>query len=222
MRDHSINESDIHNLLQKATWDTSADAKAARSLIGEMPSNIVERVDRACAFIGEAVGNDSARCLDVGCGYGVLVPHLVKAGVKRPNLHGVDLSEEMIRNARELHPDIDFQAADFIKEYRDSAGFDGIIFCAALHDFPDPLVAISKAASLLRTNGTLVVVHPQGGLHVSSQAAANPVLVNRSLPSKRELADLGANIGLEIVFEPADAGSIQDNDQGYLAVMRKV
>ncbi|GKZ00402.1 hypothetical protein MPSEU_000993200 [Mayamaea pseudoterrestris] len=222
LAEHSITEDDIHNALQRATWDASADAKAARSIIGSMPSDIAQRVDRACAVLAESiVGSDNAKCLDVGCGYGALVPHLTKANMKPAQICGVDLSEEMIRNAQELYPNVEFHAADFVHEYASSAKYDGIIFCAALHDFPDPLAALGKAASLLRTNGTLVVVHPQGGIHVAKQAEANPVLVKRKLPDEHELANYGESVGLELVVAPAVDGSIKDNDEGYLAVMRK-
>ena len=220
MHEHSLTPDDIHNILQKATWDASADAKAARSLTGEMPTAIIQRVDRACDMLAKAINGQDGRCLDVGCGYGVLTPHLLKAGIQRHQIHGVDLSEQMIRNALEFHPGIDFRASDFINQYADENGFDGIIFCSALHDFPDPMAAIRKAACLLKSKGILVIVHPQGGLHVTNQAAANPVLVRRGLPDAGELESLG-NMGLELVRAPADAGSIRDGDEGYLAVLQK-
>ena len=220
MQEHSLTQEDIHNILQKATWDASADAKAARSLTGEMPTAIVQRVDRACCILAKAITTKDGRCLDVGCGYGVLVKHLVMAGIQRSQIHGVDLSDQMVRNAQELHPGIDFRAADFIDQYDDEKGFDGIIFCSALHDFPDPIAAIRKAAGLLKSNGTLVIVHPQGGLHVTNQVAANPVLVRRGLPDAGELESFGS-LGLELVLAPAEPGSIRDGDEGYLAVMQK-
>jgi SAM-dependent methyltransferase len=219
MKDHEITENDIHNVFQKATWDASADAKAARSVTGAMPIETAKRVDRACAVLADVLQGNGTRCLDVGCGFGVLVPHLLKAGIKRKQIYGVDLSTEMIRNAQELHPGVNFQVTDFLNEYEDDSRFDGIIFCASLHDLPDPIVALKKAAALLKVPGIIVIVHPQGGIHVRNQLWSNPVLVKRGLPSAHELVEI--DHGLQLVIEPADAGSIRDNNEGYLAVLQK-
>jgi 2-polyprenyl-3-methyl-5-hydroxy-6-metoxy-1,4-benzoquinol methylase len=213
---HDLTENDLHNIFQKITWDASADAKAARAITGNMAQEISDRVDAACQVIAQAVleAGENGRCLDVGCGFGVLVPYLTKAGVARQQIHGVDLSPEMIRNAEEQHPGIHFEAADFLKEYQDALGFDGVIFCSALHDMPSPLEALQKAASLVRPKGKLVIVHAQGASHVQKQVSSNPVLVKRGLPNANELRDLGLD-GFSLVIEP------QVIDEGYLAVFQK-
>ena len=72
-------------------------------------------------------------------------------------------------------------------DYADQEGFDGVIFCSALHDLSDQVTALQKAASLVRSKGKLVVAHPQGASHVLRQSAANPVLVKRGLPTADEL-----------------------------------
>jgi 2-polyprenyl-3-methyl-5-hydroxy-6-metoxy-1,4-benzoquinol methylase len=222
-REHDFTQDDLHNVFQKITWDASADAKAARAITGNMPKDIADRVDRACEIVAEAVlaAGTGGRCLDVGCGFGVLVPSLIKAGITPAQIYGVDLSTEMIRNGREQHRGVNFEASDFLKDYQDSAeeaGFDSIIFCSALHDLPDSVAALKKAASLLRPNGKLVILHAQGASHVAKQVKVNPVLVKRGLPDTEELRalDLG---GLELTVEPAKAGSPQETQYGYLAVL---
>jgi 2-polyprenyl-3-methyl-5-hydroxy-6-metoxy-1,4-benzoquinol methylase len=47
-----------------------------------------------------------ARILDYGCGYGRVCGELADAGFS--SVIGVDPSREMIRRARELHPDLTF------------------------------------------------------------------------------------------------------------------
>jgi 2-polyprenyl-3-methyl-5-hydroxy-6-metoxy-1,4-benzoquinol methylase len=222
-REHDFTQDDLHNVFQKITWDASADAKAARAITGNMPKDIADRVDRACEIVAEAIlaGGTGGRCLDVGCGFGVLVPSLIKAGITPAQIYGVDLSTEMIRNGREQHRGVNFEASDFLKDYQDSAeeaGFDSIILCSALHDLPDSVAALKKAASLLRPNGKLVILHAQGASHVAKQVKVNPVLVKRGLPDTEELRalDLG---GLELTVEPAKAGSPQETQYGYLAVL---
>jgi len=217
--EHGFTEIELHNVFQKITWDASADAKAARAITADMPSEIEQRVSQAVKIIAEAVSGEG-RCLDVGCGFGVLVPYLMKAGLRRDQIIGIDLSSEMIRNAREQHPDISFIAADFINEYHDDHGFEGVLFCSALHDMPDPILAIQKAASLLKPAGTLVIVHPQGATHVLKQASANPILVKRGLPDAVELRKIDEK--LQLILEPASAGSHAEANQGYLAVLKKI
>jgi len=128
----------------------------------------------------------------------------------------------MIRNAREQHVGVNFEAADFLK-YCESPtvkdGFDGIIFCASLHDLPDPVGALRRAAALLRPNGRIVIVHPQGASHVLDQVRSNPILVRRGLPDVNELREL--DLGLDLVVGPPVADSKEEMHEGYLAVLQK-
>ena len=216
---HNLTEMDLHNLFQRITWDASADAKAARAVTGEMALEIQQKLDRACQIVAAAVG-PQGRCLDVGCGFGVLVPHLVQAGVKPTQIHGIDLSPEMIKNAKAQHRGVQFQAVDFMNDYVDQNGFEGVMFCSALHDLPDPMVALQKAAALVKNGGKLVVAHPQGASHVLKQSAANPVLVKRGLPTAQELKALQLP-GMVLEVEPAAPNSPQEASDGYLAVFTK-
>lgn len=215
----NMTERDLHNTLQQITWDASADAKAARALMGKMPDQIERRVDNACDIIASAALNPkNDRVLDVGCGPGFLVEYLEKAGVRREQITGIDLSPEMIRNAQESYRAGRFVAGDFL-EFQDQDGFDGIVFCSALHDLPDQTAALEKAASLLRPGGTLVILHAQGASHVIGQVKANPVMVKRSLPTAEELDAM--QLGLKLDIAPADAGSAEEASVGYLAVLKK-
>jgi 2-polyprenyl-3-methyl-5-hydroxy-6-metoxy-1,4-benzoquinol methylase len=229
---HSFSETDVRNFFQQITWDASADAKAAMSITGAMPPSTVQRVERAAALLADACVGDNRgyRCLDVGCGYGVMMPFLVKAGFQPSQIVGIDLSPEMIRNARELHPDgIEFEAVDFVNSSIDACdsertSYGGIVFCSSLHDMPDMNKALQKAISLLRPNGgKLVILHAQGAAHVDKQRMANPVLVPRSLPTAAELRTMSelAGVPLKLVHEPSPSGSAQDADEGYLAVLQR-
>lgn len=216
---HGLGGNDMQKLFQKLTWDASAEAKAVRSIIGNMPKEIETRVDNACRYIADAVkvAGVNGRCLDVGCGPGILVPHLTGLGVNPSQIVGVDLSSEMIYNAQKFHKGVDFIVSDFLEEYENAGGFDGIIFCSSIHDLPDLIGALQKAATLLRPNGTIVIMHAQGASHVIAQNKANPVMVKRSLPDTIELTALA--FGLRVVCLPADAGSSKEAQEGYLAVL---
>lgn len=222
--EHDFTERDLHNLLQQATWDASADAKAARSITGEMPADIQKRVQAACDIAVQRAkqqqqqNGEAIHVLDVGCGYGVLVPFLKKAGLQDDQIHGIDLSPEMIRNAKELHPSCHFDAHDFYS-YQPNHTFDALLFCSSLHDMPDMMTAtLPKARDLLRENGVLVIVHPQGASHVQNQVQSNPTMVLRGLPTTQELQALP---GFQLIQAPAASKSREENLHGYLAVLER-
>lgn len=218
-RVHDFNEHDLHNIFQQITWDASADAKAARSITGDMPANIQARVDMACQVAADATGK-TGKCLDVGCGYGVLVPHLLHCGMSESQIVGIDLSPEMIKNAREQHRGVQFEAVDFMNDFNSEVGFDAVLFCSALHDFSDMEAALKKAASLVRPRGKLIIAHPQGASHVERQSNANPVLVKRGLPTTDELQSLDLG-DMTLTIEPAESNSEQEAKDGYFAVLTK-
>lgn len=218
-----LTENDIHNIFQKITWDASADAKAMNAKIGKMPEVIEERVNRACRIVAESVRKKSRKdgsCLDVGCGHGTLVPNLTRAGIYPNQITGVDLSPEMIRNAKSMHRGVNFIDTDFLR-FDPAKKFDAIIFCSALHDLPDMEQSLVKAASLLQPGGKLVLLHAQGAQNVVSQHRANPVLVKRCLPDRDELAALANKMNLLLELQPWEPGSDMDEKEGYLAVLLK-
>ena len=219
--EHNLTTHDLHNIFQQITWDASADAKAARAITGKMPTDIVAKIDRACEIAALAVGA-KGRCLDIGCGYGVLVPHLLDSGLNPSQIYGIDLSPEMIKNAREQHRGVNFEAVDFINDYNDHDDeFDAVIFCSALHDFSDMETALRKAVTLVRPGGgKLIIAHAQGASHVERQSNANPIMVKRGLPSAEELASLKLE-GMTLDIKPAKAKSPEEATEGYLAVLTK-
>jgi SAM-dependent methyltransferase/ribosome-binding protein aMBF1 (putative translation factor) len=252
MKEHSLTENDLHNLFQRMTWDASADAKATRADIAgnKMKGDLQERISKACNIVVQAVkragdGGSRGKVLDVACGHGSIVPSLVEAGLEELDSYvGIDLSKEMIKNAMERYGTErnkqgkrrvfvadDFLTHDFSvysdgKTDGDSLGvFDAIIFCSALHDLPDMENCIGRAASLLLPGGKLVVVHAQGAQHVLGQHQANPVLVQRGLPTTKEwnkmIEKQKDDWKLSLEYEPADPRSNRDDKEGYLAVLTK-
>lgn len=217
MKEHGFDSTDLHNSLQIATWDASADAKAARSITGSMTIETERKAQKGCDIVADAVGAEGT-CLDVGCGYGALTPYLRKAGVSLDQICGIDLSVEMIRNAVSLNPGANWEAGDFF-QYKPVSSFDAVLFCSSLHDLPDLMAALEKAKSLLGPNGKIVIVHPQGASHVQNQVRSNPCLVQRGLPDKSELQTIE---GMKLLVAPAPANSQQETKFGYLAVLQKI
>lgn len=229
---------DLQVAMQRLTWDASADAKACRSVTGTMPTIIKNRVTKASEMAHEAMSNggDDGLVLDVGCGYGVMVPFLKKAGFKANQIHGVDLSSEMIEHAKTFYPDVarkgKFEALDFFAEIEEDNRdkYRSVIFCSALHDMPDLRAALLKTKYELldkeKEGSRLIIVHAQGASHVLNQNKQNPLLVPRGLPTKAELeewlcGDEGGR-AMKLIHEPAEPKSQGETREGYLAVLETV
>jgi SAM-dependent methyltransferase len=207
-------------------------------MTGRMPKDIEHRVIRASQYAAEAVQSSTisnSRILDVGCGYGVMTTFLQKSGIPPSQIHGIDLSTDMIRNAQNLHGQkgARFDVANFMDmsiapANENDSGSDGtcfgpyscIIFCSSLHDLPDMKQALLKARDLLAVSSTssatsntpkgrLVIVHPQGASHVLQQQKANPVLVPRGLPTAQELKE----------WLCEDSNDLANDDDGTPTVM---
>lgn len=106
---------------------------------------------------GEAV-------LDLGCGHGVLAPHIAAAGARYT---GIDLSPTLIRAARALHGRAgrflagDARDLDRIPQLRGDR-FDAAVFLLSLQDMEPPEAVLAAAARRLAPSGRLVLLmkHP--------------------------------------------------------------
>ncbi len=73
------------------------------------------------------------RILDLGCGTGHLTAEIAK---RAESVVGVDASSEMIAQAQDRYPELDFQQAD-AREFEPKSRFDAVFSNAALHWIPD-------------------------------------------------------------------------------------
>jgi ubiquinone/menaquinone biosynthesis C-methylase UbiE len=180
-------------------------------------------------LIGEVAGQD---VLSLACGQGQDARLLARIGAV---VTGVDVSEEMLRHARE-HEAAEPRGVRYAQgDARDlaelgSASFEGVVCHMALMDIPDLTPTIKSVARVLRDDGWFVfsIVHPCYHAHV--EIAGDYLLDHRYaklrppdwLPSHayhrplaayvNELADAGFRI--ERVVEehtpgrPADLGGV--------------
>ncbi|MPZ48746.1 MAG: methyltransferase domain-containing protein [Dehalococcoidia bacterium] len=112
------------------------------------------------------------RVLDIGCGQGVLAPHVAARGALYT---GVDLSRRMIERARRRHGRLGrFQVADACRldeaKGLDPASFDAAAFLVSLQDMDPVTPALKSAAWALKPAGRLAILTPHPAFQVPRQS----------------------------------------------------
>lgn len=93
--------------------------------------------------------------LDVACGNGTLLKMI--SAKKSINGFGVDISEEMVKNAARNCPGMTFKTAGCESIPFGDGSFDSITVCAAYHHFPDVKAFAKEAKRLLKPNGAAYI-----------------------------------------------------------------
>ncbi len=97
-----------------------------------------------------------ARLLDVGCGAGNLFDGLPRTA----RLHGVDITPEMIEEARRRHPGGRFKVADAARLPFDSASMDVVTCLGVLEYLDDAPAALRAMHRVLSPGGHLIASFP--------------------------------------------------------------
>ena len=124
--------------------------------------------------------------LDVGCGTGVLFPFYLRRDVKQ--VLAVDLSEQMIRIAREKQPDsrIELVCAD-MEELPVRYPVDCIVLFNCFPHFPDPERLFRVLSGWLRPGGRLTVGHSMGLQKLNAHHFSGAQSVSRCSLSAQEI-----------------------------------
>lgn len=184
-----------------------------------IPEEILERTRRIVASAN--LGPDT-RILDVATGAGALIVHFLEFGAKPQNIVGVDLSDEMLRIARQRFSDVFLYRGDFCDLRLPLPAvfpshielFDVVFFNGCFGNMFDQQEALTVAANLLAAEGQIVISHPLGARFVESLHRNEPHIVPHRLPDRDELQDLCLKTGLEVV-------STDLQNDFYLANLRK-
>jgi len=142
------------------------------------------------------------RILDLGCGTGPLAAELAKRGC---HVIGMDLSAEMVREARRNYPDLDFRVADATSFTVDEP-VDAVFSNAVLHWVRPPEEAARAIAAALRPGGRFVAEFGGRGCVAQVIAAVNQAMAGTDLarqwyfPSVGEYAPILEARGFEVRF----------------------
>ena len=99
--------------------------------------------------------NNQPRILDVACGNASLLTLLNK---KMPiEGFGIDISENMIRNAKERNPEMKFYTAGCEAMPFQDSSMDIIAVCSSYHHFPDVTAFAREAMRVLKSNGKIYI-----------------------------------------------------------------
>ncbi len=106
-------------------------------------------------LLEESISNPNDTVLDVACGNGTLLKMISERCAIRG--YGIDISENMIENAKRKCPDMTFEVTSCEHSSFPSQMFDVITVCAAYHHFPDVKAFAQEASRLLKPNGLLFI-----------------------------------------------------------------
>lgn len=130
-----------------------------------------------------------AQVLDVACGTGVLFPYYLQRQIG--SVTAVDISEEMVKIAREKFPGqpITVLCAD-AEQLPAEMLFDCIMIYNAFPHFPDPEGLIAGLVSHLRTGGTLTVAHGMSRAQIDRHHSGTASKVSIGLMHEDALAEI--------------------------------
>jgi ubiquinone/menaquinone biosynthesis C-methylase UbiE len=100
--------------------------------------------------------------LDLGCGLGTLVPHLLPRVAPGGTVIGVDVADRLIERARALAAregwgNVELVRFD-VRDFSPPRPLDAVVFCLSLTTMPDPESCLTRALAWLKPGGQLVVL----------------------------------------------------------------
>ena len=163
--------------------------------------------------LGDPAG---VRALDVGCGAGETDRYLAP---ELRELHGVDVSSEIIETARVQNPSVDYSTYDGERLPYDDGVFDLAFAICVIHHVPPSQWErfVRELARVVRPGGLAAVIehnpfNPLTRLAVSRCAFDDDAVLLRASRAAQLLADAGvADVHSEyIVFHPFRAPALRD------------
>lgn len=141
---------------------------------------------------------------DLACGTGTMSVLMAELGHQ---VHGVDLSDEMVRRARAkaapFGAAIEVQQGDAGHPHFEPGSFDVVFARHILWTLPDPIEALRRWAGLLRPGGRLVLVEGRWGLESAADKPALPW--SAGVPSEELAAVVGELVGQPVVVQLTDS-----------------
>lgn len=138
--------------------------------------------------------------LDVGTGSGVLLPYLVHYVGTSGKIAALDLSMEMVRQAKKKDLAIPhlILRSDVHRLPFASDVFDRVICFAAFPHFHDTETALKEMARVTRTHGTIIISHLMSRQELARHHATQDAVAEDRLPDDDTMALLFKSAGLQL------------------------
>lgn len=151
-------------------------------------ADLIRHDDVIHTILDHAGVKAGVRVLDVACGTGVLIPDYLERGVE--SVTGVDISQEMIRIAKEKFPqdNVHFICADVESVPLDE--YDVIMVYNAFPHFPEPEELIKSLVGHLAIGGTLTIAHGMSRAKIDDHHKNTASKVSCGLMSEHALAGM--------------------------------
>jgi len=208
---------------------------ALRGKLGEFASSGTE--------MGESSSSAplSIRVLDVGTGTGEMVPYIYQAasveGDQNPldalHIVGIDISDAMVKLAREKYPSARFIVGDIDESTSPSSGlkgerFDVIILNSCISHLYDPSSTIKRLAmDHLQPGGRIVLSHERGRSFVDRMCSLDSMMFRHPLPTLVQLEKCIEELPLVIEIYEDEGAEKQPEDPNremfpfYCAVLKR-
>jgi SAM-dependent methyltransferase len=168
----------------KACYNVVAKEYAAR-FSGELEHKPLDR-ELLGRFASEV--KDRGLVYDLGCGAGQTTAFLHHCGI---SVRGLDLSEELLHEARTRHPDLEFEAGDMLALPMANGSLTGVVaFYAIVHLSPVGLRrAFEEMHRVLQSGGRLLIAFHigEGSIHVD-EFLGHPMSLDFMLFQPRDVA----------------------------------
>ncbi len=164
-----------------------------------IPEEILARTQRIAESANLSAGS---QVLDVGTGTGALIVHILDLGVKQENITGVDLSEDMLTEARARFPHVKFVKADILDAETvigKAKQFDAVFFNACFGNIYDQKMALERTHALLSRGGSIIISHPLGKRFVKALHESDPSIVPYLLPERDQLLTWARALKMQLV-----------------------
>ncbi|NLC59068.1 MAG: methyltransferase domain-containing protein [Armatimonadetes bacterium] len=152
--------------------------------------------DRLCEAVPLRPGD---HVLDVGCGTGVLVPHLLARIGEEGVLYELDYAERMIAVNRRMHdrPNIRFLVADVLEAPVPAASCSAVFCFSCFPHLADKAAALAAMSAALKPEGYLAIAHFASSEELARHHQGSSPVSHDCLPEEATMRALIAGAGLE-------------------------
>ncbi|GAA2247114.1 MULTISPECIES: class I SAM-dependent methyltransferase [Kitasatospora] len=147
--------------------------------------------------------------LDAGCGTGRALPHLRAAVGPHGTVLGLDLTPEMLEQARTHHAVAGLVNGDVCRLPLRDGTLDAVFGAGLISHLPDPAANLRELARATRPGGTLALYHPIGRAALAARQGRR--ITPDDLRAEPNLRPLLAGSGWHLT-------SYTDTDERYLAL----